>query len=333
MPAARARNLTVQTAHRAKQARLELLVIVPLLVLTIYVYARREALFGIDEPVRIVTAFAMVALGLFLARDLARWLAPALFKRMDPATAGTVGFLIRLVFIAVAALLSLRIAGLDPATLAVGGAITAVVIGLAAQQTFGNLIAGMVLIAARPFRVGERVRLQAGAVAGQIEGTVLSLGLLYTSFAEGQDQIMVPNNIVLGAAVVPLREPAKVDLRARLRPEVRPSEVQSVLQQQISTPVRGEPNISLEEVHAEEVVVRIQATPESSDHGPALADEVLAALAGITSDHGGGASLGADDDGEPVRITATERQDGTSTATADDDERSKARTAVQSGAG
>ena len=110
--------------------------------------------------------------------------------------------------IAAAVLLALRVGGLDPATLAVGGAITAVVIGLAAQQTLGNLIAGMVLIAARPFRVGDRVRLQAGAVAGQIEGVVGSLGLLYTTFAQGQDSIMVPNNVVLTAAVVPLREPA-----------------------------------------------------------------------------------------------------------------------------
>jgi small conductance mechanosensitive channel len=329
-PAARARSLTLQTANRAKQARLELLVIVPLLVLTIFVYFRRQDLFGVDEPVRIATAFAMVGLGLVLARDLTRWAAPALFRRMDPATAGTVGFLFRLAFIAVATLLALRIAGLDPATLAVGGAITAVVVGLAAQQTFGNLIAGMVLIAARPFRVGDRVRLQAGAVAGQIEGTVLALGLLYTSFAEGEDQIMVPNNIVLGAAVVPLREPARVDLRARLRPEVKPSEIQSVLENGITTPIRGEPNISLEEVDSAEVIVRIQASPASGDDGPALADEVLAAIAEITAEHEGGAPLGGDD--EPVRITATERKDGTSTAAPDDDERSKAHTAVQSGA-
>jgi small conductance mechanosensitive channel len=129
--ASRARSLTVQTAARAKQARLELLVIVPLLGLTIFLYARREQLFGAgaDTLVRVVTALAMVGLGLFLARDLGRWIAPALFRRMDAATAGTVAFLIRLVFTAVAGLLALRIAGLDPATLAVGGAITAVVVG------------------------------------------------------------------------------------------------------------------------------------------------------------------------------------------------------------
>jgi len=36
----------------------------------------------------------------------------------------------------------------------VSGAIFAVVVGLAAQQTLGNLIAGVVLISARPFRTG-----------------------------------------------------------------------------------------------------------------------------------------------------------------------------------
>ena len=332
-PAARARSLTVQTAQKAKRAKLELLVIVPLLALTIFAYVRRVQIFGAgaDTPVRVGTALAMVGLGLVLARDLGRFFAPALFRRMDDATAGTVAFLIRLVFIAVAALLALRIAGLDPATLAVGGAITAVVVGLAAQQTLGNLIAGMVLIAARPFRVGDRVRLQAGAVAGQIEGTVVTLGLLYTSFAEGQDSIMVPNNIVLGAAVVPLREPAKVDLRARLRPEVRPSEVQRVLETGIKTPVRGEPNISLEEIDSDEVVVRIQATPENGADGPALADEVLAALAEITAEDTDPDTDSPED--EPTGVTATEEdRDGTRPATADDDDRAKAETAVRSGA-
>ena len=134
----------------------------------------------------------------------------------------------------------------------------------------------------RPFKVGDRVRLQAGGLAGQVEGIVASLGLLYTTFAQGQDSIMVPNNVVLSAAVVPLREPAAVDLRARLRPDVRPSDVQAMLEDAISTPVRGEPTIALEEIDADEVVVRIQATPLSDADGPRLADEVLAAVGAAT---------------------------------------------------
>jgi small-conductance mechanosensitive channel len=280
--APRARNLTVQTAQRARRAKWELAVILPLFALTLAAYVEREPVFGLDTPVRVAAAVVMVILGWALARDLGRFSAPALFRRMDPATAGTMGFLIRLVFLVVATVLALRVAGLDPRTLAVGGAITAVVLGLAAQQTMGNLIAGLVLISVRPFKVGDRVRLQAGALAGQVEGVVASLGLLYTTLARGQDSIMVPNNVVLSSAVVPLREPAAVDLLARLRPDVRPSDVQTLLEDAIETPVRGEPTISLEEVDADEVVVRIQATPLSDDDGPRLADEVLAAVGAVT---------------------------------------------------
>ena len=157
-------------------------------------------------------------------------------------------------------------------------------LGLAAQQTLGNLIAGTVLLSARPFRVGDRVRLQGGGLAGQVEGVIAALGLLYTTLASGEDSIMVPNNVVLSSAVVPLREPASVDLRARLRPGVKPSQVQELLDDSIRTPTRSEPHIGLEEVDGDEVVVRIAATPETGSDGPRLADEILAAVGAVTRD-------------------------------------------------
>src|SRR5918995_612160 len=281
-PAARARALTLQAAQRASRARMELAIVVPLIVGFLLLFHYREDVLGIDLPVRIVSAIALVILGWRLARDVGRTLAPSLFRRMDPATAGTVGFIIRLTFLVAAVLVALNIAGLEPRTLAVSGAIVAVVFGLAAQQTLGNLIAGVVLISARPFKVGDRVRLQSGGLAGEVEGVVAALGLLYTTFARGEDSIMVPNNIVLGSAVVPLREPSSVDLRARLRPDVKPSEVQELLEEGIRTPVRAEPHIGLEEIDAEEVIVRIAATPAADADGPRLADEILAAIAPVT---------------------------------------------------
>src|SRR5947209_11453696 len=140
-------------------------------------------------------------------------------------------------------LVALRIAGVRPRDLAVGGAFTAVIIGLAAQQTLGNLFAGMVLLSARPFRVGERVRFQAGALAGQLEGVVSSLGLLYTTLARGEDRIQVPNNVVLSAAVVPLREPDPVDVKVRLSTGMSISQVQAVLDGELTTPNRRAPTV------------------------------------------------------------------------------------------
>jgi small-conductance mechanosensitive channel len=295
-PAARARALTVQAAHRAARARLELAFVIPLIAAVLVANQYREQLFDMDLPVRVFTAIALLILGWRLARDVGRTLAPLLFRRLDPATAGTVGFVIRLVFLVVAMLVALRIAGLDPRTLAVSGAIVAVVFGLAAQQTLGNLIAGVVLISVRPFKVGDRVRLQSGGLAGELEGVVASLGLLYTTFARGEDSIMVPNNVVLGAAVVPLREPSSVDLRARLRPDVMPSQVQELLEGGIRTPVRSEPHIGLEEIDADEVIVRIAATPAVESDGPQLADEILAAIAPVTREGQTEERLAARDD-------------------------------------
>jgi small conductance mechanosensitive channel len=279
-------GLARQLSRRAvKRARIQSLVLLPMLVAVLVVYAYREKIFGpaYDTPVRIVTFLALISLGWQFARDVGRALGPTLFRRMDPGTAGTVGFLLRLVTMLAAVLVALRIAGLGPRTLALGGAFTAVVVGLAAQQTLGNLFAGMVLLSARPFRVGERVRLQGGGLAGTVEGVVSSLGLLYTTLASGDDSIMVPNSVVLNVAIVPLREPEGIDLRARLRPGLTPLDVQEMLQSEIETPMRESPRIALEELDGDEVVVRILATPERPADGPKLASEVLEVVGAQTA--------------------------------------------------
>jgi small-conductance mechanosensitive channel len=278
-----------QRTLRAAQRRA--IVLLPLFLAVIVVFNERETWFGIkdssqwDTPIRIAAVLALLALGWAVARDIGRAAAPTLFKRMDPSTAGTVGFIVRLITVAITLGLSLSVAGVSAASIVAGSAFTAVILGLAAQQTLGNLFAGMVLLSARPFRVGERVRLQAGAVAGQLEGVVSSLGLLYTTLARGADRIMVPNNVVLSAAVLPIREPEAVDVRVRLVTGISISQVQRILDDRIRTPTRRSPTVLLEEVDGNDVVVRVQATPDRPDDGAQLADEVIDALATVTGEH------------------------------------------------
>jgi small conductance mechanosensitive channel len=276
-----ARHLSRRAVRRA---RIESLVLLPALAGVLAVYDQRSALFGSewDRAVRLLTAIALMAMGWQFARDVGRALGPLLFRRMEPATAGTVGFLLRLATVVAATSLALRVAGLTPRTLALGGALSAVVVGLAAQQTLGNLFAGTLLLSARPFRVGERVQLQGGALAGTVEGVVSSLGLLYTTLARGDDAIMVPNSVVLNVAVVPLREPQGVELRARLRPGITPIDVDHVLRDSVQTPMRGPPSVTLEEVDGDDIVVRVRAAPERPSDGPRLASEVLAAVTQLT---------------------------------------------------
>lgn len=270
-----ARQLSLRSVRRA---RIQALVLLPMLAGVVLLYRYRQDVFGIDTPVRIAAGLAMIAIGWEFSRDVGRGLAPLFFKRLDPGFAGTIGFLIRLATLIAIATFVGSIIGIDGHTLAVGGAATAVIAGLAAQQTLGNLFAGLVLLSARPFRVGDRVELQGGGIAGRIEGVVSSLGLLHTTFARGDDPIMVPNSVVLSCAVVPLREPAALDLRARLRPGVSPVDVQELLLEEVRTATRGVPRIALEEIDGEEVVVRVTATPENPAEGAVLASEVLRVL-------------------------------------------------------
>jgi small conductance mechanosensitive channel len=264
---------------KAQRARGGVVVFLILIAAVLLLFSKRQSLFpGLNTPVRIATVAALVVLGWGLARQLGRGVAPQLFRRMDPGTAGTVGFLIRLLTIALMLAVALRIAGLKADTLAVGGAFTAIVLGLAAQQTLSNLFAGLVLISTRPFRVGERVRFQGGSLAGQIEGIVGSLGLFYTTLVDGADRILVPNNTVLQIAVSPLREPERVELRARFDAGTTPTEVQRLIEQNVTTDTRYPPNISLEELDRDEVVVRITATPQNPAEGARLASEILAAV-------------------------------------------------------
>jgi hypothetical protein len=60
--------------------------------------------------------------------------------------------------------------------------------------------------------------------------------------------------------------------------------VQALLDERVSIPTRAEPHIVLEELDGDEVVVRITATPAQQAEGPKLADEILAAMAGVMTD-------------------------------------------------
>src|ERR1700756_1488315 len=289
-------GLSIDVDEReSKQARNNVFLLVPLLIAVIVAFdwvsgngwqalGHHGGTSHLKTPITIVTVIAVMAIGFALARSIGKSVGPTFFRRMDPATAGTVGFLIRLLTMAVAVVAALSVAGVTSQTLAVGGAFTAVIFGLAAQQTLGNVFAGMVLLSARSFRVGDRVRLQAGAIGIQ-EGIVSSLGLLYTKLTSGADQIMIPNNQVLAAVVVPLTEPDSVDVKVRLTSGVRPSQVQAILDQEINVPTRNPPSVNLQEVDGDDVVVRVKATPEVARDGAKLADEIMVALASVTGEH------------------------------------------------
>ncbi len=105
-------------------------------------------------------------------------------------------------------LVTLSLVGIPITQLLLGGALTSVFVGIAAQQSLSNVFAGMVLLLAHPFRVGDSIRLQAGALGGQISGTIAEIGITYLRLATSTGVISIPNSQVLNAVVGPLPDPS-----------------------------------------------------------------------------------------------------------------------------
>jgi hypothetical protein len=105
-------------------------------------------------------------------------------------------------------LITLALLGIPITQLLLGGALTSVFVGIAAQQSLSNVFAGMVLLLAHPFRVGDSIRMQAGALGGQISGTITEIGITYVHLSTVTGVISIPNSQVLNAVVGPLPDPA-----------------------------------------------------------------------------------------------------------------------------
>ena len=269
----------IETKKVSKGTIAGVIVAILALIATLVVYSHRGQIApGYGEWFRIGTVIVLVIVGTAAISLLSRLLQPRLYRRLDPATAGTAGFVFRLLAGLVVVVAALRIAGVNTGTLAVGGAFAAVLLGLAAQQSLGAIFAGIVLQTTRPFRVGERVRFTGGALAGSMEGTVTALGLFYTTLSQGADRLQIPNNVLLNLAVVPLREPEKVDVRVSFPRHVSPRDVEQQLLRTITVPTRYRPSVSLEEIEPDRVIMKIAATPLRSEDGSQLAEEVLEAL-------------------------------------------------------
>jgi moderate conductance mechanosensitive channel len=82
-----------------------------------------------------------------------------------------------------------------------GVSVVSIVLGLAAQNTLGNLIAGFSLVLYHPFHVGDVVQLN--TPKGLTTGTVESLALGYTRLRDAEGAaIIVPNSVMVSSVIV-----------------------------------------------------------------------------------------------------------------------------------
>ncbi len=127
---------------------------------------------------------------------------------LEPRTGQAHAAIVRYAILLVGAFTTLAITlvlfGVPVSQLVLGGALTTVFVSIAAQQALSNVFAGLVLVFARPFRVGDTIRLRAGALGGTIDGIVTDIGITYVRLNADGSVMSVPNSQVLNAVVGPV---------------------------------------------------------------------------------------------------------------------------------
>ena len=167
---------------------------------------------GLDNRAGLRTHTAVltvVGAGMVLIGGLAcvRWSARATRLAM-PAHAGegraaatsVVTSIAGYILVAVATLSALKV---NVANLLLGGALTGLVLGIAAQQVLANFFAGIVLLIVRPFEVGHTIALRAGSIGAEYEGKVTDMSAFYVRIETDNGWVDLPNASVLAAAVGP----------------------------------------------------------------------------------------------------------------------------------
>ena len=171
-------------------------------------YAAGHRLHDLIEPARLglsIVTIASAATFLLFAIVAVVGLANKAQQSLQPTTgsahAGVVRYSILLIGIIAALVITLALLKIPVGQLVVGGALTTILIGIAAQQSLSNVFAGIVLLLSRPFNVGDAILLRSGALGGQFEGTVTEIGITYVRLDTNTGLMSLPNSQVLGAAV------------------------------------------------------------------------------------------------------------------------------------
>jgi small-conductance mechanosensitive channel len=155
------------------------------------------------------TAALFLVFGTIATYGLAGKSRQLLEPRAGPAHAAIVRYAILLVGAFTTLAITLVLFGVPVSQLVLGGALTTVFVSIAAQQALSNVFAGLVLVFARPFRVGDTIRLRAGALGGTLDGIVTDIGITYVRLNADGSVMSVPNSQVLNAVVGPI--PPKPD--------------------------------------------------------------------------------------------------------------------------
>jgi small-conductance mechanosensitive channel len=146
----------------------------------------------------ILTGLLVFVVGYFVTRWFQGWLDGSVMARgrVDKGVRNSIRTVVGYAGIALACLIGISAAGIDLSNLALIAGGLSLGIGFGLQNVVSNFVSGLILLAERPFQVGDWV------VAGPVSGTVKKISVRATEIETFQRQtVILPNSELINAAV------------------------------------------------------------------------------------------------------------------------------------
>jgi small conductance mechanosensitive channel len=143
---------------------------------------------------KVLAATLILVLGFFVGRYVSRWLDQGLHHvEMEPPVRLLLVRIARLLVMVVFVIMALQNLGVELLPLIAGLGVAGAGIALAMQGVLGNVVAGLSIIFAKPFRVGEYI-----SIVGE-EGTVDDISLFTTRLSHpDRSYVVIPNRKIVG---------------------------------------------------------------------------------------------------------------------------------------
>jgi len=174
---------------------------------------------GVVEHTLLVVTVSLLIYGCFRVWGLRRLqqVAVATSNDVDDRLVDFTRQFFGLVLFAVTGLVVLRLNDVEITPFLAGAGIAGVALGLAAKETLSDVLAGIFLIADRPMRVGDRIKLDSIGEQWGAWGDVMDIGLRRTVM-RNTDGVTVsyPNSMLANSVIINFsREPGPVRVRVR----------------------------------------------------------------------------------------------------------------------
>ena len=146
----------------------------------------------------ILSGIVIFIIGYFLTRWFQGWLDGSVMARgkVDAGVRNSIRLAVGYAGVALAALVGISAAGIDLSNLALVAGALSLGIGFGLQNVVSNFVSGLILLAERPFKVGDWI------VAGDVNGTVKKISVRATEIETFQRQsVILPNSNLINNAV------------------------------------------------------------------------------------------------------------------------------------